>query len=249
MTMLRILSVLVLTACARAVLPAQPSDDLSQSLDTNSTLYLSWYPFGALVVNGLSFRSKNSLPISGKTEGAFTRFSEADISSESNDYALTPWIAYISCDPDRTPTSTTTDDTLTLAKRRGAVAVVLYSMNATTCAINKEFESSLPALQLDIFATTSPAMAQLIDAAFANTNSSFGSYNAAQLDASKEAVVQTLTSHNAREVSYLIASLESDGSNSIPTSQGVVDAATRTMALNHVLLAIILFGLANLWNN
>ncbi|KZV96605.1 hypothetical protein EXIGLDRAFT_747521 [Exidia glandulosa HHB12029] len=211
--------VLALFSAVYAILPATPADAVGDTVDTNSTILVSWFPFGSYTVDRLAFLSSASQH-SGLDEGALTRFSDAFAGAADDDFTTTPWIAYISCDLNPNLPSNTTDDTFTLAKRRGAVAALLYSLNSTTCTLNPEFKVSLPDLNMDIYSTTSTSVANLVNSLFTNTNASFGFYNATLLNASSDAVSQRITGHNAREPSYVIATLQAENASQVPALPG-----------------------------
>lgn len=204
-----------LARLALAILPAGPSNDTSRLNDTNSTVQLTWYPFGTYQDDQIALLNAASQR-SGLDTGAFAHFSDAFASQEDDDYTTTPWIAFIPCDRDPAAPSNTTDDTFTLAKRRGATAVLLYSLEASTCLLHPEFETSLPNLNIDIYATASIGSASILESQFSNTDASFANYNTSLLNASAEAVTQSLTGHNARERSFIIATLESANASQIP---------------------------------
>ena len=61
--------------------------------------------------------------LKGMTTVSQTKVSQGSVCSTAF-AATTPWIAFITCDYDPNFPSNTTDDTFTLAKNRGAVAIV-----------------------------------------------------------------------------------------------------------------------------
>ncbi|KAG7098559.1 hypothetical protein E1B28_000493 [Marasmius oreades] len=149
----------------------------------------------------------------GLSQGALVHFSEAFVNN-STDLTKTPWIALVSCDHNETSASQV-DDIFTLARDRGAVGALLYSLYSYACVINPEYADPTTFDQVfDIFSTQSLTSSRLIEYQFGqlgSMNESFAKmyndYNASRLNASYDMVHNSIQDGNVLTNGYLIASL------------------------------------------
>ncbi|KAF9268888.1 hypothetical protein L218DRAFT_954315 [Marasmius fiardii PR-910] len=202
-----------------AYVPASPTNSTNDgspgapNVTDVSALNLHWYPNGSymqyvsyeLVGNG----SK------GLSQGALVHFSE-DFVNNNTDLTKTPWIALVSCDYNATNASQEID-IFTLARDKGAVAALLYSLNSFACVINPEYADPQNFDQVfDIFSTQSLTSSRLIEYQFGQLGSmnetfasAYNNYNPSRLNASYDMVHSSIENGNVLGPGYLIAALTS----------------------------------------
>ncbi|KAI0767832.1 hypothetical protein C8Q74DRAFT_1282769 [Fomes fomentarius] len=127
--------------------------------------------------------------------------------------ATTPWIALISCDKNSTNASQE-DDIFTLARNRGAVAALLYSLNATTCFVNPEYSDPAQYDQVtDVFVTLSLPSSELIEGQFTTVlgnASRYYDFNPVLLNDSQSQIVYSIVNGTVPGAGYLFATLTSN---------------------------------------
>jgi len=201
--------VLLITTGTVAYIPAQATNDTSSTSANGpnvtgvSNFDLSWYPNGSGNIDvAYELAGSNSLGIS---QGAVVHFSEVDL---TGDITITPWIALVSCDANATNASKHFD-IFTLARDRGAVAAVVYSLSSTACVINPEYADPTVFDQVfDIFSTQSLNDAKMIESEFARINSTqYGNYNPQLLNESYYTINSTLNTGHVAGPGYLFATL------------------------------------------
>jgi len=188
-----------------AYIPATPTnssqDAIAGGLNVTdiSKLMLQWYGNG-------SFLEEVSYQLAGNgsrgiSKGALVHFSEV----EANNLApptSTPWIALISCDANTTDASQE-QDIFTLAKDKGAVAALLYSLTSLTCVINPEYAN--PATfdhVFDIFCSQSESSSRIVEYQFGqlgSANTSLNAYDSQKLNDTGAAI------NNSISVGYPVA--------------------------------------------
>ncbi|KAI0762124.1 hypothetical protein BD413DRAFT_217414 [Trametes elegans] len=204
----------VLATCpapAHAYIPAQGTNltDVAQAAGQNfsdiSRLSLQWYPMGSYSET-VSYQLVGA-DSTGISKGALVHFSEDKL---TNDTTSTPWVALVSCDVNSTNASME-DDIFTLARDRGAVAALLYSLKSVTCFINPEYSNPAKFDQvMDIFATQSLPSSQLIEDQFhANegNSSKYYWYSPTLLNSSADVIHTAVVNHSVPKPGYLFATL------------------------------------------
>ncbi|KAH9848567.1 hypothetical protein C2E23DRAFT_889017 [Lenzites betulinus] len=204
---------------ALAYIPAQAanaSQATGVNFDDTSRLTLRWYPeasFADTVSYQLAGQSST-----GITKGAFVHFSEDQL---PNSTTTTPWIALISCDGNATQGSTDRD-IFTLARERGAVAAVLYSLTSPVCQISPQFVSQARMNPiLDIYTTNSLSSSALIENEFLNLDKSgeYYSFNPAALNASSSTIENVVVNHTVSGPGFMFATLTaSNATDAVPSS-------------------------------
>ncbi|RPD54743.1 hypothetical protein L227DRAFT_511251 [Lentinus tigrinus ALCF2SS1-6] len=236
--------VLVAPAPAHAYIPAQATNqtDVAQAAGLNfsdvSKLKLQWYgdPIGVyegtisyqLVGADSTGISKVRLPedvVNHPNEcwrtGALVHFSEDKL---PNGTTTTPWIALVSCDANSTNASME-DDIFTLARDRGAVAALLYSVKSVSCYINTEYSNPANFDQvMDIFATQSLSSSNIIESQFTNVlgnSSKYYWFSPSLLNDSASGIETAIVNNTIRNTGYLFATLTAsnatDNTNSSST--------------------------------
>jgi len=247
-----------------AYIPAFPTNASFDPVNETSPsrLRLKW--FGGLSVQNVSYAlaSANS---SGTDQGAIVHFSENML---TNDTTTTPWIALVACDANATDASDT-DDIFTLARDRGAVAALLYSLHSTRCEITPAYAD--PANfdnVMDIFATTSLDGSQFIEIQFGAINETeFGHFDANLLNQSAAEIGNTIANGTVLEKGFMVASLvaynatgdngtASGGSNnsspgmgsggSTPTNGGTASGRSNTSLAMYAGIALSIVALSGL---
>ncbi|KAF9012349.1 hypothetical protein BDQ17DRAFT_1537219 [Cyathus striatus] len=180
------LSLLLLISFVYAYIPAQPTNSTTVAIQGGlnitdvSKLHVQWFSNGSYSEN-VSYQLVGN-GSNGISQGVLVRFSE-DIASDMTPLTTTPWIALVSCDRNATNASME-EDIFTLARDKGAVAALLYSLNSVACVINPEYADPANFDQVfDIFSTQSLTSAHLIEDQFGQlANGSIRQYNASLLD-------------------------------------------------------------------
>ncbi|OJT05793.1 transmembrane domain- and RING domain-containing protein 4 [Trametes pubescens] len=204
-----------------AYIPAQGTNEtgVAQAAGINFTdvsrLSLQWFPMGSYSET-VSYQlvGADSLGIS---KGALVHFSEDKL---LNDTSGTPWIALVSCDANSTNASME-DDIFTLARDRGAVAALLYSLKSVTCIINTEYSNPAKFDQvMDIFATQALTSSQLIEDQFENSSSKYYWFSASTLNDSSDAIQTAIMNHTMPQTGYLFATLAAWNATDNSTATG-----------------------------
>ncbi|KAH6914059.1 RING-7 protein [Coprinopsis sp. MPI-PUGE-AT-0042] len=158
----------------------------------------------------------------GVSKGILVRFSE----EHANNATLptsTPWIALVSCDRNAT-NATMDEDIFTLARDRGAVAALLYSLDSVACVINPEYTNPAAFDQVfNIFATQSKTSSHLVND-FYPPNKTFAWYDSKALNDSYDEVTASITAGRAKSKGFVFAVLRAWNAteSTVPTggSQG-----------------------------
>ncbi|KAI0645948.1 hypothetical protein C8Q79DRAFT_910210 [Trametes meyenii] len=234
---------LLLATCpapARAYIPAQATNetDVAQAAGQNfsdvSRLSLQWFPMGSYSET-VSYQliGADSLGIS---KGALVHFSEDKLTNETTS---TPWVALVSCDANSTNASME-DDIFTLARDRGAVAALLYSLKSVTCYINPEYSNPAKFDQvMDIFATQSLTSSQLIEDQFhlsEGNSSKYYWYSPSLLNSSADIIQTAVVNHTMPKPGYLFATLTAWNATDNSTDTGTtssVDSGSGAGPQNH----------------
>ncbi|EIW63620.1 uncharacterized protein TRAVEDRAFT_112619 [Trametes versicolor FP-101664 SS1] len=224
---------------ARAYIPAQGTNEtnVAQAAGINFTdvsrLSLQWFPMGSysetvsyqlvgadsLGISKVRFAIDMSSPFFGirPKSGALVHFSEDKL---VNDTSGTPWIALVSCDANSTNASME-DDIFTLARDRGAVAALLYSLKSVTCFINPEYSNPAKFDQvMDIFATQNLTSSQLIEDQFENSSSKYYWFSASTLNDSSAVIQTAIVNHTMPQAGYLFATLAAWNATDNSTATG-----------------------------
>lgn len=213
-------------AAVYAYIPASPTnssqDAIAGGLNVTdiSNLFMQWYSNGSyaehvsyqLVGNGSQ----------GISKGALVHFSEDNVNA-STPPSLTPWIAMVSCDHNAT-TASMEEDVFTLARDKGAVAALLYSLYSLACVINPEYADPGTFDQVfDIFSTQSLTSAHLIEYQFgqlAPQNTSLYEYNSQQLNSSATVIQKSVAVGYPVSAGFLYAVLQAYNATGSVTSPG-----------------------------
>ncbi|PBK95264.1 hypothetical protein ARMGADRAFT_1011131 [Armillaria gallica] len=214
--------------------PAWPTnstqDAISYGLNITdvSTLHLQWYANGSYIDTvSYTLAGPNS---TGVSEGALEHFSESSVNKNMLG-TQTPWIALISCDFNATNASQEID-IFTLARDKGALSALLYSVYSTACIINPGYSnvetSNHP---LDVFSTHSLTSSLLVESQFRQIGTPNGAYDSQMLNDSAGIIKETLSSGSVTSPAFLIATLEAynaTGSHS-GTANGEQSSPTTTI--------------------
>ncbi|KAL1413301.1 hypothetical protein Q8F55_001057 [Vanrija albida] len=186
-----------------AYVPAMPVDDTS--VVPSSFIDVRWIiPQGApgrQDKTPISFQLRSDNHISDVTRGALIRFTEETMGP--NVTSSTPWIAFISCDANETNASMEWD-MITLARDRGAVSALLYTLNSSACLLNQNYIQNFEK-PLDVFCTSSWGAARLLNSQFNNTDEMYFHFNATRLNESASDLNATLQNVNLSKKTYLAA--------------------------------------------
>ncbi|KAL0576655.1 hypothetical protein V5O48_005315 [Marasmius crinis-equi] len=198
-----------------AYVPASPRNDSAgvipggPNVTDVSMLHLQWFPNGSYIQT-VSYELVGN-GSQGVSQGALVHFSESKVNNASN-ATTTPWIALVSCDFNATNASQEID-VFTLARDKGAVAALLYSLYSTGCVINPEYADPQTFDQVfDIFSTQSLTSSRLIDYQFGQIGNEtltplYSSYNSSRLNESSSMVGNSINSGYAMGPGYLFATL------------------------------------------
>ncbi|KAF8906516.1 hypothetical protein CPB84DRAFT_1835038 [Gymnopilus junonius] len=212
--LLAIALAVALSLPVRCYIPALPTNSTSAAvagglnLTDISNLHMQWYSNGSYsehVSYQLAGNGSN-----GISKGVLVHFSE-DMANELTPATLTPWIALISCDRNATNASTQVD-IFTLARDKGAVSALLYSLSAAACIINPFYSDPSSFDQVfDIFSTQSSTSSHLIEYQFGQLspqNKSIFAYNSQQLNDSFDDVMLLINGSSPVSPGYLLAELQ-----------------------------------------
>ncbi|TFK44720.1 hypothetical protein BDQ12DRAFT_673454 [Crucibulum laeve] len=238
-----------------AYIPAQATNSTHDAIEGGlnvtdiSKLYMMWYSNGSYNEN-VSYQLVGN-GSNGISKGALVHFSE-DIANNSTPPTTTPWIALVSCEQNATDASME-EDIFTLARDKGAVAALLYSLTSVACVINPEYADPNNFDQIfDIFSTQSLTSAHLIEYQFgqlSKTNSSIHGYDSQKLNNSAINVNKSIDLGYAVAPDFLYAILQAynaTGSiNDGTTPGGGVGTtnATSSGSPNTALAMIILYAI------
>ncbi|GJE92148.1 hypothetical protein PsYK624_083010 [Phanerochaete sordida] len=196
-----------------AYIPASPSN--VTAIEGNSTdashLTMQWY--GGGYQEGVRYDLVGA-DSEGISEGVMVHFSEEGLSNETTS---TPWIALIACDANATDASQNFD-VFTLARDRGAVSALLYSLYSETCVIAPVYAD--PATfdhVLDIFTATSLNGSLNIETQYKNAGAPLYAFDASALNASASAVNATLTTGEVTSPGLVYALLVAGNATSSPS--------------------------------
>ncbi|KAF8893303.1 hypothetical protein BD779DRAFT_949571 [Infundibulicybe gibba] len=254
-----VLLLAILTTCF-AYVPASPTnstkDAIAGGLNVTdiSKLYLQWHRNGSSAdslrsdIENVSYQlvGNNS---NGISKGAVVHFSEIYVNS-STPPTSTPWIAMVSCDYNATNASQE-EDIFTLARDKGAVAALLYSLYSVACVINPAYADPSNFDQVfDIFSTQSLTSAHLIEYQFGQfgslNESIYGAYDSKRLNDSGSIINSSIVNGYPVAPGYLYgvfraynATLETtnatgvgdNGNSSNPTKSGSPNTALAMIIL------------------
>ncbi|KAI1795737.1 hypothetical protein LXA43DRAFT_735012 [Ganoderma leucocontextum] len=250
-------TVLVLSPrSALGYIPAQATNetDVAQQAGQNfsdaSKLSMQWYPMGSYTEQ-ISYQLVGADSL-GINKGALVHFSEDKL---PNATTTTPWIALVSCDANATNASMD-DDIFTLARDRGAIAALLYSLKSVTCYINPEYSNPANFDQvMDIFATQSLSSSKLIESQFntilGNSSSKYYWFSPTLLNDSNHDIEYAIANRTVPAPGYLFATLTAsnatDSSNNTgtgsPPSNGDGGSSPPGGNTNTSLAMIILYAI------
>ncbi|KAK0462476.1 uncharacterized protein EV420DRAFT_1525012 [Desarmillaria tabescens] len=182
-------------------------DAISSGLNVTdpSTLHLQWYNNGSYMDTvSYTLVGRNS---TGVSEGALEHFSESSV-SEDTPGTETPWIALISCDFNTTNASQEID-IFTLARDKGALSALLYSVYSSACVIAPSYSNSKTSdPPLDIFSTQSLTSSLLVENQFRQIGPTNGTYDSQMLNDSAAIIKEALSSGSGTLPTFLFATLE-----------------------------------------
>ncbi|KAG7449504.1 uncharacterized protein BT62DRAFT_962840 [Guyanagaster necrorhizus] len=232
-------------------IPASPTNSTQDAIAGGlnitdvSKLHLQWYSNGSYWET-VSYQlvGHDSLGIS---KGALVHFSETSVNNNTP-ATTTPWIALVSCDFNATNASQEID-IFTLARDKGAVSALLYSLYSTACVINPEYADPETFDQVfDIFSTQSLTSAHLIEYQFGqigSTNDSIsGTYNSQSLNDSAAIMNATISLGYATTSGFLYATLRAynatgDDNTTSTTSSGSGSSSDQQGGSSNTALAMI----------
>ncbi|KAL0580490.1 hypothetical protein V5O48_001560 [Marasmius crinis-equi] len=228
--MLRALLLAPLFCGCLAYIPAYPSnstDDGNHRVSLNATVndptvHLQWYTNGSFITTvsyalaGNSSRGVNQVKphipsflthsnhLVWFFQGALVHFSEDFVNNTTNS-TNTPWIALVPCDQNATNASQDLD-IFTLARDKGAVAVLLYALYSSNCILNPGYNHTAP--PLDIFTSPSLTTSRLIEYQFGQLgNVSVANYDPSHLDEGTSIVNSFIQDGSKTAPGYLFATL------------------------------------------
>lgn len=156
----------------------------------------------------------------GFSKGILVRFSE-EFANNDTLPTNTPWIALVSCDRNATNASME-EDIFTLARDRGAVAALLYSLDSTACVINPEYTNPAAFDQVfNIFATQSKTSSHIIADQFNGLgppNKTLTWYDSKALNDSYADIAQSVVAEKAATKGYIFAVLRAWNATESPSS-------------------------------
>ncbi|KAH9942496.1 uncharacterized protein BXZ73DRAFT_88050 [Epithele typhae] len=196
---------------AHAYIPAQATNDTAlaqaQGLNTSDVSLLTLQWAGGEATSETVSYSLVGADSQGLAQGALVHFSEDNL---NNDTTSTPWIALISCDKNSTH-SDPDEDIFTLAKERGAIAALLYTVNASSCLINPYYSNPANFDQvMDVYMTQSLKNSVRVESVFNKTNSTAprGYYfSASVLNDSSAAVTSAINGGPVNSTGLIFATL------------------------------------------
>ncbi|KAJ2928622.1 hypothetical protein H1R20_g8437, partial [Candolleomyces eurysporus] len=255
-----------------AYIPASPTNSSQEAIEGGlnvtdiSRLDMYWFSQGSYS-QYVSYQLAGN-ETSGISKGALVHFSEekannmtppqvslpSHIAPSLSDLgpANTPWIAMVSCDKNATDASMDID-IFTLARDKGAVAALLYSLSSLACVINPEYADPANFDQVfDIFSTQSLTSAHLIDYQFGQLipqNQSLYDYDSRRLNDSYTNITESIERGHAVSGGYLMAALQAynatPGLPNTPSTDGnnTGAGANNSRSPNTALAMIILYAI------
>ncbi|KDR75876.1 hypothetical protein GALMADRAFT_226525 [Galerina marginata CBS 339.88] len=236
-------------------IPASPTnstrDAIAGGLNVTdiSNLQMQWFSNGSYsehVSYQLAGNGSN-----GISKGVLVHFSE-EMANNLTAPTLTPWIALVSCDKNATNASMD-EDIFTLARDKGAVSALLYSLTSTACVINPEYSDPSTFDQVfDIFSTQSSTSSHLIEYQFGQLspqNKSLYAYDSKMLNESANDILRSINSSSPVSPGYLLAVLQAynaTGDNSGPSNPGSAaggNPSGNSSSPNTALAMIILYAI------
>ncbi|KAF5355038.1 hypothetical protein D9756_005300 [Leucocoprinus leucothites] len=253
--MIPLLFLILLAAHASAYVPASPTNSTRAAIAGGlnmtdiSKLRLQWYSNGNYVEN-VSYQLAGN-GSSGISKGILIHFTEEYV-NESTPATSAPWIAMVSCDSNSTDASMEID-IFTLARDKGAVAALLYSLHSLACVINPEYADPSTFDQVfDIFSTQSKTSAHLIDYQFGQltpSNASITKYDSQKLNNTAQAVEDSIQKGYATEPGFLYTELRAynaTGGSDGPSTNGASTEGNNgggTSSSNTALAMIVLYAI------
>uniref|UniRef100_A0A8H7Y7Z3 RING-type domain-containing protein n=1 Tax=Psilocybe cubensis TaxID=181762 RepID=A0A8H7Y7Z3_PSICU len=236
-----------------AYIPASPTnsthDAIAGGLNITdiSSLRIQWYSNGSYFEH-VSYQLAGN-DSKGISKGALVHFSE-EMADTFTAPTLTPWIALVSCDKNATNASMEVD-IFTLARDKGAVSALLFSLYSTACVINREYSDPATFDQVfDIFSTQSSTSSHLIEYQFGqlSANKSLRNYNSAMLNNSANDIQRSINEGVPVSPGYLLTVLQAY--NAIDNTSGpgnptsdATSAGTGNNPPNTALAMIILYAI------
>ncbi|PPQ67283.1 hypothetical protein CVT25_005867 [Psilocybe cyanescens] len=236
-----------------AYIPASPTnsthDAIAGGLNITdiSSLRIQWYSNGSYLEH-VSYQLAGN-GSNGISKGALVHFSE-EMADNFTAPTLTPWIALVSCDRNATNASME-EDIFTLARDKGAVSALLFSLYSTACVINREYSNPATFDQVfDIFSTQSSTSSHLIEYQFGqlSPNKSLRSYNSAMLNNSANDILRSINESVPVSPGYLLTVLQAYNAVDNATGPGnptsdATSAGTGNNPPNTALAMIILYAI------
>jgi hypothetical protein len=239
----------------KAYVPASPTNSSQEAIAGGlnvtdiSNLNLQWYLDGSYSEHvSYQLAGNNS---NGISKGVLVHFSEEKVTNLTASTA-TPWIALVSCDYNAS-TASMDEDIFTLARDKGAVSALLYSLYSIACVINPQYSDPQSFDHVfDIFSTQSLTSAHLIEYQFGQLtpqNDSLFAYDSQQLNNSASDIFHSLSQNHPTSPGYLFAVLQaynataSGGNNSDSGDPTGNASATSSGSPNTALAMIILYAI------
>ncbi|ODN79024.1 hypothetical protein L202_04529 [Cryptococcus amylolentus CBS 6039] len=210
--------------CAAYIPAVAINDTDGLNLTDSSTIDIAWTDPSGVYSGQVSFQLQADVLTGGTTSGALVHFAESTMGS--NVSTTTPWIAFISCDRNESVASDEWD-VFTLARDRGAVSALLYTINSKSCLLNTEYITDFEK-PLDVFATRTVQVARVINNQFVHTNDSFQNFNSTLLNDSATDVNNSLSGNSASSKTYLTATLTARNSTGQATSSSIPNSPSST---------------------
>ncbi|KAK0461080.1 uncharacterized protein EV420DRAFT_1530134 [Desarmillaria tabescens] len=247
---------IILSPGVYSYIPASPTNSTQDAIAGGlnitdvSKLHLQWYSNGSYWET-VSYQLVGH-DSQGISKGALVHFSETSVNNNTP-ATTTPWIALVSCDFNATNASQEID-IFTLARDKGAVAALLYSLYSTACVINPEYADPQTFDQVfDIFSTQSLTSAHLIEYQFGqigSTNDSIsGTYDSQRLNDSAAIMNATISSGYATSSGFLYATLRAynatgdDNDTSTTSSSSGSGSDQQGGSSNTALAMIVLYAI------
>ncbi|KAI0075124.1 hypothetical protein K474DRAFT_1564301, partial [Panus rudis PR-1116 ss-1] len=185
-------------------IPASPVNTTADATNGTQASHLNLMWLGGNYGEDVSYQLVGA-DSTGVNKGALVHFSEEGL---KNDSTTTPWIALVSCDANATDASQE-DDIFTLARDRGAIAALLYSLYSERCQINPEYADPANFEQLmDIFSTPSLPSSQFIEYQYAAMNESkYARFDAKLLNESATQINTTIANGTINSKGFMFATL------------------------------------------
>ncbi|PPQ63983.1 hypothetical protein CVT24_009412 [Panaeolus cyanescens] len=236
------ISLLMLLQSALGYIPALPTNSTRYAIASGlnvtdiSKLTLQWYSNGSYQEH-VSYQLVGS-GSTGFSKGVLVHFSEENVISTTPPglsvfyiyllkltvyrptLASTPWIALVSCDKNATDASVN-EDIFTLARDKGAVSALLYSLYSAACVINEEYSNPATFDQVfDIFSTQSLTSARLIEYQFGQLgpqDNSICNYDSRQLNNSATDIITSIQLGYPISGGYLLAAMRAYNATDLDT--------------------------------